>query len=145
MSISDKLRWLYFRGKILHLIIGYENAGIKFYVYEPRYIYPEIYSVDRQYRIEQSPSWRLNIWTRTHANATFSVFVQFLRRVERPLIELLLYYLMVSSFKPRHLIYCFGYSYFCLLPSLLNDKRNMTSLAEARKYIFSSELLGLRH
>jgi len=55
MSISDKLRSLYFRGKILCLPIGYENAGIKFCGYEPRDIYPEIYNVDRQYRIERSP------------------------------------------------------------------------------------------
>ena len=57
MSISDKLRSLYFRGKTLRLPIGYENAGLKFHVCEPRYIRTEIYSVDRQYRIERSPPW----------------------------------------------------------------------------------------
>jgi len=71
MSISDKLRSLYFRGNILRLPIGYENAGIKFYGYEPRYIYPEICSVGCQYRIERSPSWSWNICTSRHAIATF--------------------------------------------------------------------------
>jgi hypothetical protein len=51
-----------------------------------------------------------------------SVFLQFLRRVERPLIELLLYYLMASSFKSRQFIVLSTRTFVCFHLCKMTDE-----------------------